>query len=135
MLFSGVTDVETSLRLSPHYITYKMLLLKNQYPIDEIETQMKKCLIYPQDKTCLIDQPDQRRKRFITLPYTSRKCEDFATRLRILVNNTFPSIDLNIAYQAPKTIGDFFPYKDKVELPEEHANVVYHLKCTKCDAD
>ncbi len=58
---------------------------------------------------------------FITLPYTNKKCEDFVTRLKILVNNTLPSIDLNVAYQ---TIGDFFPYEDKVELPEEYANVV-----------
>jgi len=97
-------DQETELK------KLKMLLLKNQYPIDVIETQMKKCLVDPQDKTCDIDQPDQRRKRFITLPYTSRKCEDFATRLRRLVNNTFPSIDLNIAYQAPKTIGEIFSH-------------------------
>ena len=27
------------------------------------------------------------------------------------------------------------PYKDKVELPEEHSNVVYHLKCTIYDAN
>ena len=29
---------------------------------------------------------------------------------------------------------DFFPYKDKGELPEEQANVEYHLKCTQCEA-
>ena len=40
-----------------------------------------------------------------------------------------------MASQAPMKIGDFFPYKDKVELPEEQTNVVYHLKCTKSEAN
>ena len=32
--------------------------------------------------------------------------------------------------------GELFTYlRQSTKLPEEHANVVYHIKCTKCDAD
>jgi len=114
----------------------KLILLRNQYPAEVIDREMDNCIKrHPQRETTQQPPEDTRRKKFIVLPYTNRTCEVFAEQIRNLVNNTFPSIDLNVAYQAPKKIGDFFPYKDKVELPEEQANVVYHLKCTQCEAD
>jgi len=114
----------------------KLILLRNQYLAEVIDREMDNCIKrHPQRETTQQPPEDTRRKKFIVLPYTNRTCEVFAEQIRNLVNNTFPSIDLNVAYQAPKKIGDFFPYKDKVELPEEQANVVYHLKCTQCEAD
>ncbi len=61
-------DRETELKK----LKLKLLLFKNQYPMYVIETQMK---------TCQKDQPDQRMKRFFTLPFTIKKCEEFATLL------------------------------------------------------
>jgi hypothetical protein len=124
-----------------HLDKLKLLLLRNQYPKEVIERVMSKYLAK------LIDTSSQethmeteaiqtkRKKKFITLPYVNRKCEEFAFSMRKLVNSTFPLVDLDVAYQAPKTLQSFFPFKDKIELPEEHANVVYHIKCKNCEAD
>jgi hypothetical protein len=40
-----------------------------------------------------------------------------------------------VAFQTQKTIGDFFPYKDKVKDAEAQSLVVYKIKCDSCDAE
>ena len=74
-------------------------------------------------------------KRFIKLPYVNRKCEDYAFRLKQLVNKNYPQIDFNVAFQAPMTIGKLFPFKDNVKNVEERSLVVYSLKCAICGVE
>jgi hypothetical protein len=103
-----------------------------------IEREINICLEkYSSNNNTKIDiDPNQvkSKKRFIVLPYVSKKCEDFASNLKKVINNSFPSIEMEVAFQAPKYIANYFPYKDKIERPEEHANVVYHIKYLACDA-
>jgi hypothetical protein len=122
-----------------HLKKLKQLLLRNQYPSEVIEREINICLEkYSSNNNKKMDvDPNQvkSKKRFIVLPYVSKKCEDFARNLKKVINNSFPSIEMEVAFQAPKYIANYFPYKDKIERPEEHANVVYHIKCLACDAD
>jgi len=36
------------------------------------------------------------KKRFIVLPYVSKKYEDFARNLKKVINNSFPSIEMEV---------------------------------------
>jgi len=93
----------------------KLLLLRNQYPADVIDKKMDDCIrkdIGTRMATQLTPE-ESKRKKFVTLPYTIKKCEDFAAKLCKLSTRATPSIEMNVAYQAPKKIGDFFPIKIK----------------------
>jgi len=52
--------------------------------------------------------PKPDNKRFILLPYTNRKCEKFAFRLKNLVDSNFIDLDFNVAFKRPRTIGHLF---------------------------
>ncbi len=78
---------------------------------------------------------NKKKKVFITLPYTNSNCDKVAEELKKLVNIYYDDIDLNVAFKAPKTIRDYFPYKDKVTDILEKSLVVYHIKCKDCAND
>jgi hypothetical protein len=80
-------------------------------------------------------QPEQTeiRKKYIVLPYTDQKGEDFADRLTRLVNKTFPKVDLKVAFRAPNEIGKMFPFKDKIKDPLMQSMVVYRITCNTCN--
>ena len=52
-----------------------------------------------------------------------------------MVNNNFPQVDFNVAYQTPKTIGSYFPFKDKIKRDMDKSMVIYNIKCTQCNAE
>jgi hypothetical protein len=78
---------------------------------------------------------EKKQTRFIKLPYVSRKCEDYAHRLKRLVTNNFPQLDFNVAFQSPHTIGKLFPFKDKIQDTLKRSMVVYSIKCEECQAE
>jgi hypothetical protein len=39
-------------------------------------------------------------KRFIVLPFVNRKAEDFAVRLKALVEENYTQVDFNVAFKA-----------------------------------
>ena len=69
-------------------------------------------------------------KRFLKLPYVNRMCEDYAFRLKQLVESQYTQVDFNVAFQAPMTIGKMFPFKDNIKKVEERSMVIYKLKCS-----
>jgi hypothetical protein len=52
----------------------------------------------------------------------------------VCVNETFPQVELRVAFRAPKTIGNVFPYKDNVKDPYIQSHVVYKITCETCGA-
>jgi hypothetical protein len=72
-------------------------------------------------------------KRFIVLPFAHRNADDFGIRLKKLVKVNYPQVDFNVAFRAPKTIGELFPFKDNVKNTE--SLVVYKIKCNECGAE
>jgi hypothetical protein len=49
-------------------------------------------------------------KRFIVLPFMHSNVEGFGIRLKKLVKVNYPQVDFNVAFKAPKTIGELFPF-------------------------
>ncbi len=79
----------------------KHRLLLNDYPPKVIDHEIDKFKQRKQMQTCQ-PPPKPDTKRFIVLPYTSKKCEDFAIRLRNLVTSNFAEVDFNVAFQTPQ---------------------------------
>ena len=71
-------------------------------------------------------------KRFLVLPYVTRNCEEIVRRVRLkkTVNESFPQVEFNVAFQAPMTIGGkLFPFKDNIKSVFECSLVVYSIRC------
>jgi len=69
------------------------------------------------------------------LPYANRKVEDFAVRLKALVEDNYTQVDFNVAFKAPNTIGNLFPFKDRIRDKENQSLVVYRINCTTYNAE
>jgi hypothetical protein len=113
----------------------KTILRKNNYPEEVVELSIAKFLeskATPQPPTVT---QDEKVTRFLKLPYVSRKCEDYAFRLKQLVSKNFQQVEFNVAFQIPLTIGNMFPFKDNIKLAHERSLVVYRLSCSTCKAD
>ena len=76
---------------------------------------------------------EQRLTRFIVLPFVSHRAEGFAKRLKLHVQGYFPQVDFNVAFKAPKEVGSFFPYKDRVKDITSRSLVVYRIHCKHPD--
>jgi len=50
-----------------------------------------------------INQPNPQKetKRFIVLPFINKKAEDFAVRLKSLVEESYSQVDFNVAFKSP----------------------------------
>ena len=118
----------------------KLTLEKNEYPPHIIEQEITK-FINNRNKTTDI-QPsgqeataqDTKTKKYICLPYVNRKADEFAQRLTKIVNETFPKIELRVAFKAPNEIGKMFPFKDNLKETYKQSLVVYKIKCETCGA-
>lgn len=111
----------------------KTILTRNEYPAEIIERSIDSFL-KSKSKENAREATAAKLKRFIKLPYTHRKCEDYAFRLKHLIESNYPQVDFNIAFQAPSTIGQLFPFKDGIKNIEDRSRVVYSLKCITCGA-
>ena len=112
-------------------------LRDEQQPPDELQHQsqpQQQHQSQPQQQPQTQKQPEQtsKQRRFIVLPYSNYKVEEFAERLTKLVNNTFPQVDLKVAFKAPNEIGKLFPFKDNIKEPHLQSLVVYRIKCATC---
>ena len=111
----------------------KVILARNDYPPDVVDTTIS-LFIEQKARQANPSKPEKETTRFLKLPYVGRKCEDFAFRLKQLVNEHFPQVEFNVAFQAPMTIGKMFPFKDKIKNVMEQSLVVYSFTC-KCGAE
>jgi hypothetical protein len=90
----------------------RFLASKERIERERREEQAATQVVYNLVKTVEEVKP----KKFIVLPFTQRKCEDFANRLKRLVNDRFPQIDFNVAFQTPRSIGSLFSFKDNMRF-------------------
>ncbi len=51
---------------------------------------------------------------YIKLPYSGRNCEQFGEKLKGLVEKTYSSVNLRIAFTAPSDLSKHFKFKDKI---------------------
>ena len=123
--------------------TLKTILAKNDYPSEVIEGEIAKYLkpITAESQPAIQTKTNEqqgvkpRDKRYIVLPFVHRKADEFAVRLKNLVSSHFPQVDFNVAFKAPCTIGELFPFKDQIKKIEEMSKVVYKLTCETCKAE
>ena len=116
-------------------------LAKNEYPEQVIEKEITKFIKNrldkeaPQEPAQSLEQDNQlpKQKRFIVLPYTNRKMDNFAQRLTTVVNSTFEQVDLKIAFKAPSEIGKLFPFKDNIRDKRLKSLVVYKIQYETCN--
>ena len=111
----------------------KLILAKNEYP-DEIITKTIDKYI---SRITLPAQPKVAKefKRFLVLPFVNRKAEDFAVRLKTLVEDNYTQVDFNVAFKSPNTIGNMFPFKDRTKDIEKQSLVVYKINCKTCQTE
>jgi len=114
-------------------IKLKVILAKNEYPNEIINDTIDKYIA----RITLPNQPKLQKelKRFIVLPFVNRKVEDFAVRLKALVEDNYTQVDFNVAFKAPKTIGNMFPFKDRIRDISSQSLVVYKINCATCQAE
>jgi predicted GIY-YIG superfamily endonuclease len=75
----------------------------------------------------------EKQTKYIVLPYSNNKVDTIANKLTKLVNSTFESVDLRIAFKAPNEIGKMFPFKDNIKENHLKSLVVYKIKCETCN--
>jgi hypothetical protein len=109
--------------------------LKNNYPLQIIEKEFNKFVELKSrlEANKLID--DEIKLKYLSLPYINDNSEVIANKIKKVVKEFYPKINLRIAFKAPAQIGDYFPFKDKVSDPKRQSLVVYRLKCMDCDAE
>ena len=110
----------------------KIILYRNDYPQEVVETTINKFIADMNKPRAEGPQEEDKRpdKRFFKLPYVGKKCEDFAFRLKKIVEDTFIEVEFNVAFQSPHTIGKMFPFKDNIKNKLERSNVVYRVVCS-----
>ena len=113
----------------------RLLLLKNNYPIQIIEREFKR---FKNAKSKELDNKlidDEIKIKYLSLPYINDKTEVISTKIKDLVKQYYPKIHLRVAFKSPAQLGDHFPFKDKVNDPSKQSFVVYHAKCMDCEND
>ena len=117
----------------------RSLFLSNNYPNQIIDKEFEKFEKY---KTAKTFEPNSEKTidpelkiKYLSLPYLNDKSEIIARKIQNLVKENFNKINLRIAFKAPATLADHFPFKDKVTDPKQQSNVIYHIKCNDCNAD
>jgi hypothetical protein len=120
----------------------RQTLIKNQYPEHIIDKEIEK-FVSNRAKLTNNEQTnnnnnnnaqkeDGKMTKYFALPFVSNKAEEFSKRLTKLVSDTFPQIDLKIAFTTPNQIGKLFPFKDNIKDTKAHSYVVYSIKCITC---
>lgn len=65
----------------------------------------------------------------------NRKAEEFAVRLKALVEENYTQVDFNVAFKAPNTISNLFPFKDRIRDTDLQSLVVYKINCKQCNTE
>ena len=76
-----------------------------------------------------------RKVTYIKLPFFGPDCEPFSEKLKRLVEKTYSSVNLRVAFTTPSDLSKNFKFKDKIIEVEKQSLVVYHIKCSECHAD
>ena len=75
----------------------KVILERNEYPPEIVERSLAE-FVDSKAKEQQEKEPEKPIKRFLKLPYVNRKCEDYALRLKGIVEENFPQVEFNVAF-------------------------------------
>ena len=115
----------------------RRILEQNEFPQTVVESEISRYMARKTSENVTEPSAEQGKpgKRFIVLPFVHRNAGDFGIRLKKLVKVNYPQVEFNVAFKAPKTIGELFPFKDNVKNTEDKSLVVYKIKCKECGAE
>jgi hypothetical protein len=111
----------------------KIILSKNEYPENIVNQTIDKYI----SRITLLNQPKPQKEtnQFIVLLFVNKKAEDFAVRLKSLVEEKYPQVDFNFSFNPQKTIGSLFPFKDQIKEKRSQSLLVYKINCKTCNVD
>jgi hypothetical protein len=49
------------------------------------------------------------------------------------LEESYPQVDFNVAFESPKTIGSLFSFKDQIKEKTRQSLVVYKINCKTCN--
>jgi hypothetical protein len=103
------------------------------YPPTVVETTITR-LLERKTRQANPAEPDKEIKRFLKLLYVSKRCENFAFRLK---QAFFPQIEFNVTFQVTMTKCKMFSFllKNLILNALDQSEVVYRLKCLTCEAE
>jgi len=111
----------------------KDILKQNEYPTEIVNKTVATYIA--RISAPVQPKPAKAHTRFIVLPFANTKVEDFAFRLKTLVETNYTQVDFNVAFKAPNTIGNLFPFKDRIRDIASQSLVVYKINCATCNAE
>ena len=111
----------------------KVILQKNQYPNEVIEKTIQKYEANQRNRNK--EKVEKPEIRFLKLPYVSNKCENYAFKLKNLIESNFPQVEFNVAFTTPLNIGKLFPFKDNTKNVLDKSHVVYNINCSNCETN
>jgi hypothetical protein len=92
----------------------RILLLKNNYPSQVIEKEFNKFLEIKSRLNVEKIKDDEIKLKYLSLPYINDRSEIIAFKIKKVVKEFFPKVNLRIAFKSPAQLGDHFTFKDKV---------------------
>ena len=109
--------------------------MNNDYPIKVIDDEILDFLNKKYKKDIAQkDKKDDKKIIYLVLPYLNRKVEVFGLDLENLVKKFYNDVKLEVVFHTANDIGRCFPFKDG-QPKHMQSCVVYHLKCSNCNAD
>ena len=73
-----------------------------------------------------------KQKIYCSLPYYNTDSENMAKRLKNIIHEFFPQVQLHIALTNSFTVGSIFNYKDKLHC-DLRANIINKYECSDCN--
>jgi hypothetical protein len=111
----------------------KPILIGNSYPLEVIDTTIKKFLnkkMGQTPKNVSVPKPAVT----LSLPYLDdEKVALFESKIKDLVSTYYPQVELRLAYKTPKQIRELFKFKDQISS-QLKSYVVYKINCRSCNA-
>ena len=87
------------------------------------------------DQNAPAQQQPEKRIKYLVLPYICHKAEDTVKRINKLVSSYFNTVEVRVAFTTPHSLGQLFPFKDKITEKRLHSQVIYSIKCKTCNQE
>jgi hypothetical protein len=120
----------------------RSILLSNNYPASTLDEHMEK-FVKKKSYSKQADPNEYAPKAtdvpkdicWLKLPYLGKEADEFGTKVESLINSNFNTLQLRVVFMAPSQLSKHFKFKDKIKELEKQSLIVYHIRCSECDAD
>ena len=92
----------------------RRILSRYEYPVEIINKEVTEYLKQKRSTTVIIPKQKLPETRFIVLHFVHRKADEFAYCLKQHVSYNLSQVEFNVAFKAPCTVGNLYPFKDTI---------------------